>query len=530
MLHVAVPRLPMLALATILLVAPGCTSFRDYVHHDFKVGPSYCHPQGTTAPQWIDAADRRIRSESTDLTGWWRVFQDPTLDRLIDSAAGQNLSLREAGWRVLQARAQLCFAQGSIFPQTQQAGGQYQRVADSGAKYSTPGVPSAFLDQWNLGFNLSWELDFWGRYRRAIASAEETLNASVANYQDVLVTMLGDVATYYVQVRTLEKRIELLHANVDLQQKVVTIAERRRAAGKTGELDVAQARSTLSQTAAQIPLLVSDRREACDRLCVLLGVPPTNLAAELGTQPIPNAPAEVVVGIPADLLRRRPDVRRAEYETAAQAEKIGIAEADLYPIFSINGTVGYEARDFSNLFASNAFAGTVGPAVQWNILNYGRIRSLVRFQEARFQELLAAYQRTVIQANAEVENGLVRFLQAQERTQLLNQAVADYQKAVDIVVQQYEHGVTDLNRVSLIQQNLVQQQDLQTQSQGQIAGALIRVYQALGGGWMPQEPSGPLPDAAAVAPLPAAPGVSNGPSLPSLAGTEVSLREERMAR
>lgn len=303
-------------------------------------------------------------------------------------------------------------------------------------------------------------------------------------YDDVLVTLLGDVALNYVVVRTTQERINLLRANVELQRGILQFIDNRLKAGfKQTELDLDQALSTLRQTEAAIPQLEITLREAENSLCVLLGIPPTDLTERLGTGPIPMPPPEVVVGIPADLVRRRPDVRRAERLAAAQAEQIGIAQADLYPAFSINGNFGYTAKSFPDLFRSTAFNGSVGPSFQWNLLNYGRIVSNVRYQDARFLELVAAYQSAVLQATREVENGLVRFLRAQQRSRLLDESVAAARKAVDIAVEQYEKGATDFNRYALIEQNLVTQQDSAAQARGEVGQGLIAVFRALGGGW-----------------------------------------------
>jgi NodT family efflux transporter outer membrane factor (OMF) lipoprotein len=340
-----------------------------------------------------------------------------------------------------------------------------------------------FYSQWNYGFNLNWELDFWGRFRRAIESNSASLEASVADYDETLVTLLGDVANYYAQMRTLEKRIEYTKQNVRLQQQTVTIAEGRFRGGTTTERDPYQARSTLEQTQAQIPELEIALRQVVNQLCILLGMPPEDLQAKLGPAPIPTAPAEVVVGIPADLLRRRPEVRRAERQAAAQSAQIGIAEADFYPAISINGTLGYSAQYFPNLFRPDAFTGNIGPSFQWNLLNYGRILNNVRFQDARFQELVAAYQQTVLSAAQEVENGLATFLRAQERTRYQDACAKDAEKAVRLVQAQYDGGTVDLTAVTLLQQTLVQQQDVLAQAQGEIASGLIQVYRALGGGW-----------------------------------------------
>jgi NodT family efflux transporter outer membrane factor (OMF) lipoprotein len=474
------------------VLTEGCTGPREYVHNGFKVGPNYCPPAAPVAPTWIDAADQRVRTNSEDLSQWWRVFNDPVLNALIRDAYGQNLTLREAGFRVLASRAQLAVTIGNIFPQSQFASGSFTQTTISketannilglGQALNVPGLQRNF-GQWDLGFNIGWELDFWGRFRRAIESDEANLGASVANYDDVLVTLLGDVATNYVQLRTLEQQIAYARYNVELQQQTLTIVDARFHAGTTSELDVHQSRSTLAQTEAQIPELEISLRETANRLCILLGIPPEDLHARLGSAPIPTAPPEVTIGIPADLLRRRPDIRRAERTAAAQSAQIGVAEADFYPAISIVGTIGYSAEQFPNLFRSAAFDGTIGPAFQWKILNYGRIKNNVREQNAKFQELVANYQQTVLNANGEVENGLVTFLRAQVRTKFQSESVDRAQKAVSLGLVQYKAGTVDFTRITQLEQNLVLQQNTLAQARGEIAQGLIQVYKALGGGW-----------------------------------------------
>jgi len=502
MSRTAWPRLYASILAAIIFSLCGCTSPGDYIKNGFKVGPNPCVPQGNTAAHWIDDADVRVQRENTDINRWWTVFQDPNLDQLIVCASRQNLSLREACFRVLEARAQLGIARGEILPQQQYAGGGYQRWAASQNAGTAPGYSSQFFDQWNFGFNLSWELDFWGRLRRAITAAEDTMDASSANYDDVLVTLLGDVATNYVEVRTVQDRIRLAQENVKLQQEIVRTAERRFKVGsvRAHAVDAPQARSNLAQTESHIPQLYAELRQACNRLCVLLGLPPAELEKQWGLGPIPSAPATVAVGIPADLLRRRPDVRRAERQAFAQGQRIGIAEAELYPAFFINGTLGYSAENLPQLFTSDSLTAVVGPAFQWNILNYNRIRNNIHVQDARFQALVATYQNTVLRANAEAEDGLVVFLRAQERAQALDKAVANAKEAVDIGFKELGAGKIDYNQVALIEQNKVQQEDLQALAHGEIAQGLIRVYRALGGGW--QADPALVTDAAPAAPLP----------------------------
>lgn len=470
---------------TVLLLAlcAGCTSWREYLHNGFKVGPNYRPPNACVAQHWIDAADIRTEENPEILRCWWTVFNDRKLNELVAYAYRQNLSLREAGFRILQARASRSIVVGEIFPQRQTASGSYTRNAAAVDPSSVP-TPGRFFDNWNYGFGLAWELDFWGRFRRAIAAADANLDASVFGYDDVLVTLLGDVAANYVIVRTTQERISLLRANVELQRGILQFVENRLKAGfRQTELDLDQALSTLRQSEAAVEQLEITLRVAENNLCVLLGMPPVDLTNMLQTGPIPAPPPEVVVGIPADLLRRRPDVRRAERLAAAQAEEIGIAQAELYPAFSINGNFGYTAKNFSDLFRSTAFNGSVGPSFQWNLLNYGRILNTVRLQDARFQELVIAYQNTVLQANREVENALVEFLRAQRRSRLLDESVAAARKAVNLVVEQYKTGATDFNRYALIEQNLVTQQDLWAQARGEVAQGLIAVFRALGGGW-----------------------------------------------
>lgn len=470
-------------LVVCLVGLTGCSSWTQYLHNGFKVGPDYGRPPAPVAQQWIDAADQRVRSVSADEELWWTVFNDPALNDLVQSAYQQNLSLREAGFRVLEARAQLGITVGQLAPQTQANTGGYSASGLSHNVANRAYTPERWFSQWDYGFNLSWELDFWGRFRRAVESSEATLDASVEQYDDVLVTLLGDVATNYVQYRTVEQRLACAQQNLRVQQKILELAAARFRGGMTSELDVHQAQSDLSSTEALISQLRVLRREANNRLCILLGSPPESLEQRLGTGPIPTAPPSVAVGIPVDLLRRRPDVRRAERLAAAQSAKIGVAQADLYPHVFINGSLGYGSQDLDNLFTGNSFNGSIGPGFQWNILNYGRILNNVRSQDASFQELVVAYQQTLLKANEEAENGLVGFLEAQQQVLALTRSVVEAQKSVEQAMAQYEGGLTDFNRVAVLQERLVQRQDQLAQAQGDIALALVRVYRALGGGW-----------------------------------------------
>lgn len=484
----------------------GCTPFKEYVDNGFKVGPNYRRPPAPVAPQWIDAADKRVRSATEDMSRWWAVFNDPVLDGLVQTSYRQNLTVREAGFRVLQARAQYGIARGGLFPQQQTADGGFTQSQLSRAAANRGFIPDSTYPNWDVGFSLAWELDFWGRFRRSIASADDQLDASVEQYDDVLVTLVGDVATAYVQLRTVQQQTAYVTANVALQRETLSVAKARFEGGDATDLDVEQATSVLLQTESQIPQLEIQARQLANRLCILLGMPVEDLAPRLGPGPIPTAPAEVAAGAPADLLARRPDVRRAERLAAAQAEQIGIAMAAYYPAISISGTIGYSAAQLPNLFAGDAVEGMVGPSFQWNVLNYGRLVNNVRFQDAKFQELVATYQQTVLQANEEAENALVQFLKAQRQSELLAGSVKAAEKAVQVAMVQYQSGTVDFNRVAVLEQNLVQQQNLLASARSDVALGLIQLYRALGGGWEIRFDRGPPASfEGAPAALPAAP-------------------------
>jgi NodT family efflux transporter outer membrane factor (OMF) lipoprotein len=470
-------------LAILALCVCGCTPLGEYIDNGFKVGPNYNKPPAPVAPAWIDANDVRVRSQEADDSHWWTVFNDPVLDQLVQTAYNQNLTLREAGFRVLQNRALLAESIGFLFPQTQEMDGSFTRTNLSREVANRSALPQSNFSQWNYGFGLAWEIDFWGRFRRAVESASDNLDASVENYDDVLVTLVGDVANTYVQIRTLQQQIAYARETLALQRQSLEIASAKFKGGQTSQVDVNQAQSDVSTTEALVEQLLIPLRQATNRLCVLLGQPPEEILNKIGEGPIPMAPPEVIVGVPADLLRRRPDVRKAERLVAAQNAQVGVAIAELYPQISIIGTMGWSAQQFKGLFAGDAFRGTIGPSFTWNILNYGRLLGNIRAQDATFQELVATYQNTVLKAGEDVEDGLVTFLRAQKWARFENEAVNAEMAAFKEALAQYKGGFVDFNRVVLIQERLVERQQQLAEAQGQISQGLIQVYRALGGGW-----------------------------------------------
>jgi NodT family efflux transporter outer membrane factor (OMF) lipoprotein len=448
------------------------------------IGPDYVRPEAPTSPTWIDAADEgAIHGASADNAQWWRVFDDPVLDSLVEKAYQQNPNLHAAGARVLEALARRGIALGTLFPQTQEAFGSYLRNELSQHRSGQRLVDQKF-DDWQVGFDAAWEIDVWGRLRRGIEAAEAGALSSVASYDDVLVSLIAEVARNYIQLRTFEERLAVAHANVAIQERSYEIAQAKFEGGAVTELDAAQARSLLEDTRSTIPDLESSIRQTENTICILIGIPPRDLEDMLGERAaIPGVPARVAVGIPADLLRRRPDVRRAERDLAAQSAQIGIAKADLLPVFSLTGTISLAAEDFADLFKGSSFEGFGGPNFRWAILNYGRITNNVRVQDAEYQALVAAYESSVLNAQAEVENSIAGFLGAGKQVEFLDRSVAAAARAVELADLQYREGAVDYTRVLNTQQFLVGEQDRLVSTRGSVALNLTALYKALGGGW-----------------------------------------------
>lgn len=474
---------PLLLVIFLLTLSTGCTSCREYVANGFKVGPNYCRPDAAVAGQWIDANNPAIDGGQICNAAWWQTFNDPVLDSLISSAYQQNLSLRIACLRILEARAQRAIVAGNLFPQGQEAFGDYSRIKLS--KNGPSGTsPNLYFNEWTLGGSLAWELDFWGQFRRALEAADANLDASVEGYDHVLVLLLSDVAQSYANVRIAEQRLAYAKQNVESQKGSLRWADDRLRNGATTRLDVTQAISNLAQTEASIRPLEASRRHAVNQLCILMGMPPYNLDERLANhQGIPKAPSHLAIGIPAELLRRRPDVRKAEREVAAQSALIGVATADLYPHFSINGTIFVDAMDVKDLFNADSVAGAVGPSFRWNILNYGRLLNNIRVQKFRFQQLVVQYQNIVLQANAEAENAIVSLINSQQQVLSLAKSAGASSESVQLISSQYNEGIVDFNRVFTVQRELTQQQDQLAVAEGSVAQCMIQLYRALGGGW-----------------------------------------------
>jgi NodT family efflux transporter outer membrane factor (OMF) lipoprotein len=461
------------SLAMVSMVLSGC-----------MVGPDYQPPPAPVADAYRDPESDAVKQDPAELAEWWTVFGDPALNDLVEAAYRQNPTLRTAAVRVLEAEARRGFAFGLLFPQQQAGFGGYSRNRISENAAGVPGNIDRSFDDWQVGAAASWELDVWGRFRRGIESADADVLASLANYDDVLVTLVANVATEYISIRVLQERLAVARANVEVQRRGLDIAETRFKAGTATDLDRAQAMALLRDTEALIPDFEAQVVQAENRLCILLGIPPQDLLATLGeSQPIPTAPQSVAIGIPADLLRRRPDVRRAERELAAQSPRIGIAKADLYPAFSLVGDVRLQSENFSNLFEGDSLAAFGGPQFRWNLFNYGRIENNVRVEDARFQALIGVYEDTVLRAQTDVENSIAGYLGAQRQVTLLNDSVDAAKRAVQVAEEQYRGGIADYTRVLLTDDFLQDEQDRWVSTRGAVALNLVSLYRALGGGW-----------------------------------------------
>ena len=461
-----------------------------------RVGPEFNKPTAPMADEWLGASRGHTEAVPVDSGAWWKLLKDPVLDNLIAAASDENLTLQGAAARVAEARANLAIAVGGQFPQRQRANGQ---AAVVGLSDHAPNVAlgDTRFSSVQLGFDAAWELDLWGRFRRGVESADAGMLASLAGYDDALITVTAEVARAYVVLRTAEERLALARENVEIQQDTLRLANVRFEEGEVYELDVTQARSLLRDTEALIPQLQTGIRQAKNALSTLVGRPPGELTDILEknrkAKKIHIPPDGIAAGIPADLLRRRPDIRLAEYQAAAQSARIGIAKADFYPRLSLVGSLGFATSEDGGLASNNATWGDLfnrnsltylaGPSVEWPILNYGRIRNRVRVEDARLQQLIIAYQNKVLLAAREVEDALEAFVRSRESVNHLTGSVKDGQRSVDLALVQYREGEVDYQRVLETQRFLVRQQDRLAERRGEVILNLVAAYKALGGGW-----------------------------------------------
>ncbi|HEY2588413.1 MAG TPA: efflux transporter outer membrane subunit [Tepidisphaeraceae bacterium] len=500
------------------------------------VGPNYKEPKAKLQPAFGELATTSTTQPShpttrpVEVTEWWATFHDPELDALIQRAVKTNPSLTQAASRIRQARAERVIAGAAELP-TVNVGAGYEHARGSSnvtfpasifgvgknkgkqapSRVGEPspvnapqlgtiggtqgggvplsplgggGLPGVTTDLYQVGFDAAWEIDIFGGVRRSIESANAEYQAAIEDRRDVYISLLSEVAVNYVELRGFQRQIAISQENLKSQQQTLSLTQDRFRAGVTTQLDVARAQAQVATTASGIPALDAMVHQAAHRIAVLLGETPMALLQELiEIKPIPNAPGEVPVGVPADLLRRRPDIRRAERQLAAATAQVGVATAQLYPRFTISGTFGFDATKFSHVanWASRYYS--IGPGVTWPIFDAGRIRANIRVQNEAVNQDLSNYEQTVLNAMSEVEDALVDYSREQQRRSALAEAVAANQQARDLANQQYQQGVVDFLTVLQAERDLFGAQDALAQSDIRISSDLVAIYKALGGGW-----------------------------------------------
>lgn len=450
------------------------------------VGPNYKEPKKQVAKHWLKK-DASVKETPFVDVEWWKVFNDPVLTALICQGYQNNISVQIAGVRVLQARAQLAQSVGELYPQQQALLGNYTYNRIGGGSLESL-LPTTF-DTALLGFTANWELDFWGKYRRAIESNDASFLASIAAYDNALVTLTSDLAGSYIKIRTFEKQIKITKENIVVQAMGVRIAKSRFRAGQTSLVDVEQAQTELSTTEATLPTLVSNLQRQKDLLAVLLGTIPNTVDPLLmKSRGIPSAPRTVEVGIPKETLVKRPDIYQARLEAIAQSAAIGATKANLYPAFSLVGTFAFTSNNINGSSINDIFnwsnrAITAGPNFNWPILNYGQITNAVRVQDAVFQQTVLKYVNLVLKAQQEVQDNITGYIEAKKAVYYLSKANISATKSLRLAIVRYKEGETDFTPVLNAEQQQLKVQTSLVNAQGDISLSLVGLYRALGGGW-----------------------------------------------
>ena len=468
--HIRTP----LVLLGILLVN-GCT----------VLGPDFQEPEVAWLEDWRTTAfptsTDTEKEQAVALKLWWKLFNDPVLNQFIEDVNRNNLPLRIAGLRILESRAVLGIAGSSLYPQLQQATGALAYVNNSQHGGTSLDRSQSFTN-YQLGFNLSWELDFWGKFKRGIESADAAFFASIENQHDLQVLLNAQLTDLYFAYRTTQARITIAHDNAELQKRSYEITEQLYTQGQQSELDLQQARTQYLATLSTIPELESTLIRARNAIAVLLGRPPGELSelVEDGYQ-LPTVGADNIKQIPARLLIRRPDIRAAAWQVAAQSAQIGIAEADFYPAISLLGSIGLTGQNQSS--SPDIFNLTMGPSLRWNIFDHGRIQNNVRVQDARLQQLIENFQETVLQAARQVDDATITVVKTAETDKLVTESVAAARRSLDIANLRYSEGYADFQRVIDAQRAYFTQTERQIVNHSAHISAVISLYKSLGGGW-----------------------------------------------
>ncbi len=463
----------LLLLVTVVLLISGCAA----------VGPDYVREEQAAPENWHTQLQGGLTAEQLDpvlLARWWTVLEDSQLAALEEQAIKGNLDLKVAQARIREARAMRGISRAQFFP-TLESG-----LAATKSRSSESSGTGNILELYSAGFDASWELDVFGGVKRSVEAAQANLEATREDQRDLLVSLLAEVALNYVEVRTYQTRLEVSRANIKIQLESYDLNYSRFQAGIIGELAVQESLRILESSRSLIPTFETGLDAAKNRLAVLLGERPGSLQGELATeQPLPSLPITVAIGIPAETLRHRPDVRRAERELAAQTARIGVATADLYPKFRLFGTLGLESLSTGDLFKTSSKVWGIGPRATWNIFDGGTIRQNIEIQNARQEQALIYYELTVLHALEEVENALIAYAKEQQKRDFIAKASVAAERAEELASDQYQAGLVGFNNVLDAQRALLVLRDELARSDGAIISNLVRVYKALGGGWSP---------------------------------------------
>jgi len=448
------------------------------------VGPDYQPPKASVSAQWTSPLAGGETNGPADLATWWKSFGDTNLDSLMMMAVQSNLTLRIAEAHVRESRAERDVATGSLWPSVGSSG-SYSR--NHYAANSFPPLPASVpldFNLYNASFDAAWELDIFGGTRRTVEAANAEIGAAVYGQRDVLVSLLAEVARNYIGARGYQQRLAITRQNIQVQQEILDLTSNRFENGLGSDLDVQQATALLTATEAQVPSLETGFDQSVHHLAVLLGQPPAALMDEMSVEkPIPLTPPEVPVGLPSDLLQRRPDVQRSESELAAATARIGVAKADLFPKFSLTGIAGLESVSAANWFDYASRYWTAGPTVQWEIFEAGSIRANLRIQNTRQEQALDSFQQTVLVALEEAENALTAYAREQTRRESLVQSVNANEQALELSTQLYNNGLADFLHILDSERSLYAAQDAVVQSDQAVSLDLVQLYKALGGGW-----------------------------------------------
>jgi NodT family efflux transporter outer membrane factor (OMF) lipoprotein len=452
-----------------------------------RLGPDFQSPGEAWTKLWSSPALEQAsqRSLNPDIRQWWQVFADPVLDALIAESDAHNSNLKIAGLRVMEARAQLGIAQSGRYPQLQQASAESLYLNRNQSGGSNP--QDSHFWQHSAGFDIGWELDFWGRFSRAIESSDASYFAAQANYEDALVLLRAQVADTYFSLRTTEARLRVARENAEQQKRNFEITEKLFNSGQSAELDLQQAKTQYLGTLSSIPGFEGQVLRTRNALAVLIGQPPSALPQLLENQGlIPLVDRAVLQDVPANLLLRRPDVRAAELNVAAQSALIGVAETDFYPSLTLLGSIVWTTDTLKG--TSNSLDLIGGPSLRWNLFDHGQISNNVRVQDARLQQLIEVYRDKVRQAAREADDAASGLTKSLERERILREAQAAAKRSLSLANTQYREGYSDFQRVLDAQRALLEQQDNYLVSRSTAVSNLIALYKALGGGWYSAQP------------------------------------------